>query len=355
MLRTAHTKSKPGSYQERGHQPSRLLCCRAYNNGRPGSTNRLGKETVNRKEDARATSRAAGVSPPGFEQRTRASASTRARRTADDAAANAVAVAVSSPAWADVPVLLRWSPLNRNRIGFASGFSNPHGGRTSAALGPGTFPLGMQAVCLGSGDSPTHGGRTSAAPVCAFVHRRSRNFTGKRLPCNQEQRVSTRRASGNALGKETVNRKEHARATSRAAGVSPPGFRKRTRASASTRARRTADTAATNAVAVAVSSPAWADVPVLLRWSPLNRNNRIGFASGFSNPHGGRTPAALVLRESAPVCDSPFPLPVRYRPTAGERLPLLCMCVCASQKSQFHRQTSALQPRAAGVNPPCFD
>jgi len=134
-------------------------------------------------------------------------------------------------------VLLRWSPLNRNRIGLASGFSNPHGGRTSAA------------------------------PVCAVVHRRSRNFTGKRLPCNQEQRVSTRRASSNALGKETVNRKEDARAASRAAGVSPPGFEQRTRASASTRARRTADDAATNAVAVAVSSPAWADVGAPPTWS----------------------------------------------------------------------------------------
>jgi len=107
--------------------------------------------------------------------------------------------------------------LNRNnRIGFASGFSNPHGGRTSAAPGPGTFPLGMQAVCLGSGDSPTHGGLTPAPPVCAFVHRRSRNFTGKRPPGNQEQRVSTRRGSTNALAKGMPNPEKRARATSRA-------------------------------------------------------------------------------------------------------------------------------------------
>jgi hypothetical protein len=43
---------------------------------------------------------------------------------------------------------------------------------------------------------------------------------------------------------------------------------------------------------------------------------------------------------------------MRYRPTAGSRPPLLCMCVRASQKSFFRRQTFAPGHKSGGRKPP---
>ena len=46
-----------------------------------------------------------------------------------------------------------------------------------------------------------------------------------------------------------------------------------------------------------------------------------------------------------------FSLQSRWRDHGGLTPPLLCMCVCASQKSQFRRRPSATRTRAGGVTP----
>jgi hypothetical protein len=67
--------------------------------------------------------------------------------------------------------------------------------------------------------------------------------------------------------------------------------------------------------------------------------------------HGGLTPPALALHECASAGDLRFPVHTRYLTTGAYAPRSSCTCVCASQKSPFHRQTFAPANRSGGREP----
>jgi hypothetical protein len=142
---------------------------------------------------------------------------------------------------------------------------------------------------------PNHGGLTSPAlvPCSASVCRQNCDFCGARTQLRQERRVSARR-----------------------------GVRKRICKGDTASMHETAAAELANVIAVTVAQPRGADAP---RSCVARMRVCWGFATSAARAlpnHGGLTPPALG-----------------------------CTCVCASQKSSFHRQRFVHSNRSGGREP----
>jgi hypothetical protein len=85
----------------------------------------------------------------------------------------------------------------------------------------------------------------------------------------------------------------------------------------------------------------------------INRRKPIAIAGAVAEPRraGG---SRLLMRQSVFAEHGSLRSAgaIRYRTTAGSRPPLLCTCVCASQKSLFRRRSFARQHKSGGRRPP---